>query len=1098
MNILKKITSMLMAFGMLILIYVPVMAAVEEPLNFSSIVSLDYTDVGETSPSGNAAILDGRVSNGGFDGTNGGNRHRLFFLQFDMSVYKNSLDGISSIKLRLYTSSDSGANNSNSKFEVYLLPPEKATKINRDDIATYGDARALDLITYKSDRVWEHTTGLSPSTEYRSPDLIPRLREYFEENPNETVIAFKLLGTNHLAGFAASGGEAPRLVIDVEDPDITRIGEAIGQTTFNNKLSVQDINNVTANLTLPAMSDNGVSISWQTSDSSVISNTGVVTRPAFGVADKIVTLTGTFSYGIYSTNANYRITVLANRSDPGENILPLIDGAYVSSGASGSVMDGSQLICDNGSNKRISFLKFDLSGYEDFGSIKLKLPLFITSINNGRKGIKVYMTDDNDWDSDSLTYTGASNLISDVTNPVCSFTGLFDDDATAFYTDDILPAVSTYFENNPSSDGILTFKIESVAENFIFHGAKAAGDDLKPGLATISRTDAFSETVNYIKQTYAPTVAKVRKDFALPLAWKYSTVEIGWSSNNDAVLDPATGIVTRAYDDVNVTLTATFTSGTRTETAALTIVVLGYGSDPAYFQSVLNSITFNDMVRSVNFTLPTEIDLLPITWTPEDPYVTAVNGGDVTIGRLNERDRTTKITATIFDSGVRESKDFYFTIIRNSDSDFFVKKAVLDETGNKKYAIDDSTDTSWAVAGLDRSITIDISSMKSLSEFLFIYEGSAVSNVKISVSQDKTFVRAYVYNSGNAMPNIANYFKLDAVAYGRYVRLEVPSGVNSVSFFGGYASQSGASDGQLDKLMEELYIPSPIVGNFTLPNKIGGYDYTCISSNTSVVNLSGVNALVTRGTYDTNVRLTVSIVIDGEAKNWIYDRVVIGTGDGGVKPGTGSTGGGSRGGGSPVVVSPEILTPIHSPEPTVNPFNDLDNVKWAEGYINELYKKGIINGKSDGMFAPNDFLKREEMAKLLSEGFSLNSEQKGNPFSDVNSDDWYCKYVQDLYNSSLTSGISENMFGVGLNITRQDTAVLLARLLETKGITAELSSDNNFVDDLDIADYAKNGIYTLHALGIISGDDNGKFNPTANITRAEISKIIFFSLSLLD
>ncbi|MBQ6937946.1 MAG: S-layer homology domain-containing protein, partial [Clostridia bacterium] len=46
-------------------------------------------------------------------------------------------------------------------------------------------------------------------------------------------------------------------------------------------------------------------------------------------------------------------------------------------------------------------------------------------------------------------------------------------------------------------------------------------------------------------------------------------------------------------------------------------------------------------------------------------------------------------------------------------------------------------------------------------------------------------------------------------------------------------------------------------------------------------------------------------------------------------------------------------------------FNDLESVSWAEDSIRELYNLGIISGRSEGVFAPNDYVTREEAAKML-------------------------------------------------------------------------------------------------------------------------------------
>ena len=76
------------------------------------------------------------------------------------------------------------------------------------------------------------------------------------------------------------------------------------------------------------------------------------------------------------------------------------------------------------------------------------------------------------------------------------------------------------------------------------------------------------------------------------------------------------------------------------------------------------------------------------------------------------------------------------------------------------------------------------------------------------------------------------------------------------------------------------------------------------------------------------------------------------------------------------------------------------------------------------------------------------------------------------------------MFGTGLEITRQDAAVMLAR-----AIGAE-NGEGSFSDDSEIADYAKGSVYALKDKGIISGREDGSFDPYGKCTRAECAVMI--------
>lgn len=80
-------------------------------------------------------------------------------------------------------------------------------------------------------------------------------------------------------------------------------------------LNLGDTSAVTDNLSLPAKGAGGSAITWASSNPSVVSATGVVTRPAPGTGNKTVTLTATASYAGYSATRTFTVTVVQDITD---------------------------------------------------------------------------------------------------------------------------------------------------------------------------------------------------------------------------------------------------------------------------------------------------------------------------------------------------------------------------------------------------------------------------------------------------------------------------------------------------------------------------------------------------------------------------------------------------------------------------------------------------------------------------------------------------------------------------------------------------------------------------------------------------------------
>jgi len=78
---------------------------------------------------------------------------------------------------------------------------------------------------------------------------------------------------------------------------------------ISNELSLGDTSAVISNLSLPTTATRGSVISWASSNPQVLSNTGVINRPAKGKGDALVTLTATITKGTTSTTKSFVVVV---------------------------------------------------------------------------------------------------------------------------------------------------------------------------------------------------------------------------------------------------------------------------------------------------------------------------------------------------------------------------------------------------------------------------------------------------------------------------------------------------------------------------------------------------------------------------------------------------------------------------------------------------------------------------------------------------------------------------------------------------------------------------------------------------------------------
>ena len=103
---------------------------------------------------------------------------------------------------------------------------------------------------------------------------------------------------------------------------------------------------------------------------------------------------------------------------------------------------------------------------------------------------------------------------------------------------------------------------------------------------------------------------------------------------------------------------------------------------------------------------------------------------------------------------------------------------------------------------------------------------------------------------------------------------------------------------------------------------------------------------------------------------------------------------------------------------------------------------------------------------------------------------WYYEFLASAYKAGVVSGITDESFGVGRNITRQDVAVIAARIIEYLKPGTTVPADTTLTDIDTVSDYAVSSVKLLNGMGIINGFDDGSFMPHNALTRAEAATII--------
>lgn len=155
---------------------------------------------------------------------------------------------------------------------------------------------------------------------------------------------------------------------------------------------------------------------------------------------------------------------------------------------------------------------------------------------------------------------------------------------------------------------------------------------------------------------------------------------------------------------------------------------------------------------------------------------------------------------------------------------------------------------------------------------------------------------------------------------------------------------------------------------------------------------------------------------------------------------------------------------------------------WAEETIQLWLDKGYIAGYPYGTFKPEGLVTRAEFVKMVNSIFDY-KEIADIKFIDVKSDDWYYQDVQKAVKAGYISGVSQMQFAPKDNLTREQAAVIISRIMNIEGnsIDTEVFSDSN-----KISSWARNGVGAAAVADFIKGyKEDNTFKPQNPIKRAE-------------
>ncbi|MBQ8523140.1 MAG: S-layer homology domain-containing protein [Clostridia bacterium] len=172
-------------------------------------------------------------------------------------------------------------------------------------------------------------------------------------------------------------------------------------------------------------------------------------------------------------------------------------------------------------------------------------------------------------------------------------------------------------------------------------------------------------------------------------------------------------------------------------------------------------------------------------------------------------------------------------------------------------------------------------------------------------------------------------------------------------------------------------------------------------------------------------------------------------------------------------------------------YSDVKTKRWSYEDIKYVTEKGLMNGTGDGIFSPAETMTRAMVVTVL---HRLQGEPKPvgvPPFTDVPTKKWYSEAVAWASENNIVNGVSDGIFAPMDTITREQLAAIIMRYAPAEYIITEERADiTGYADYKRVHDYAREALSWANAIGLITGKTDTTLAPREGATREQFAAIL--------
>lgn len=188
---------------------------------------------------------------------------------------------------------------------------------------------------------------------------------------------------------------------------------------------------------------------------------------------------------------------------------------------------------------------------------------------------------------------------------------------------------------------------------------------------------------------------------------------------------------------------------------------------------------------------------------------------------------------------------------------------------------------------------------------------------------------------------------------------------------------------------------------------------------------------------------------------------------------------------------------IRVTQATTSVFVDMARYVWAIPSVDFLYASGVVKGTGSNRFDPLGQVRRCDFVVMLNRMYNFRAAGTKS-FDDVPEDQFYSAAIASAKAQNVITG-ENGLFRPEDPITREDAMVFLYNAMRAANKTVSSGSSSElyaFVDYNSVSPSARNAMISMIHMGILTGDDYRRLNPSSPMTRAETATLMHRAMTL--